>query len=496
MTLPAILKPSYWRRHKLRALGLLLGFVLAVRLAWGWYVGRQLAAQLAEMRRLDEPVEVSDVVCPSVPDSQNAFAVQLQAAKALAPKVDSPSNSRLDYRDYPPYPPAWWKLADASETAHAKAFQLARQARQFSQVQVLPRLTSPVYKVSVPGWTVTRQLACTVADGAVRSHLTGDDPEAIERILDTLHIAKSLRHDEHYVSQLLAIRIDSLACLLTQIIGPGLQFDATATTRPATRQKVHEVIKVLLDEELAVRGFPCGLMIMHLEELDFCRLVSDGTWFIQPLTEQQMVVSNRRFRWMIEAARYADLPAALRILDRCEPTRERQVELTGWPAWVTGQHRFVRYSRGFSVWELAFSNVYVKGIYFDQYYRTLAERRATAASLACQLYGADHHRWPERIEELVPEYLPAVPANPMAARGSVLGYIVFKGKLPDGSDRPMIYFDAGRVDAYPVTEDPQYSWTHDPRPGTRDRSYIRQYRDVSRFVPAPNKGETTSPGRS
>ncbi|MFI5381314.1 MAG: hypothetical protein ACHRHE_18610 [Tepidisphaerales bacterium] len=338
--------------------------------------------------------------------------------------------------------------------------------------------------MKVPGWKVIRQLACTVSDGAVRSHLTGDDPEAIERILDTLHMARTARHDEVCVSPLLAIGIDTLACLQTQIIGTGLRFDATATTRPATRQKVRELIKVLLDEELVTRGFSRSLMFQRLEEIDFCRYASDGTWFIRPLAEQEMVVSNQRYRWVIEAVRCEDLPSALSVLDRCEPRRERQVELTGWPVWVTGQRFFVRYSRGFSDVELAYSSIYVSGI-FDRYYRTLAERRATAASLACQLYRADHHRWPERIEELVPVYLPAVPANPMAARGSVLGYIVFKGKLPDGSDRPMIYFDAGRVDAYPVTEEPQYGWTSDRL--IRDGTYIRQYRDVARFVPAPSK---------
>ncbi|MFI5381315.1 MAG: hypothetical protein ACHRHE_18615 [Tepidisphaerales bacterium] len=95
MRVPAILKPSYWRRHKLRSLGMLLGFVLVVRLTWGWHVGRQLSAQFEEMRRLGEPVDVSDVVYPDVPDSQNAFAVQLQAAKALSAKVESPSYSSL-----------------------------------------------------------------------------------------------------------------------------------------------------------------------------------------------------------------------------------------------------------------------------------------------------------------------------------------------------------------------------------------------------------------
>ena len=65
-------------------------------------------------------------------------------------------------------------------------------------------------------------------------------------------------------------------------------------------------------------------------------------------------------------------------------------------------------------------------------YRTTAARRMAATAVAIRLYEWDHGRRPATLDELVPKYLPAVPADPFTADGSPIRY------LPE-AERPLLY---------------------------------------------------------
>jgi hypothetical protein len=57
--------------------------------------------------------------------------------------------------------------------------------------------------------------------------------------------------------------------------------------------------------------------------------------------------------------------------------------------------------------------------------------------------------------------------------------------LPNGQDRPLIFFDPGGPDILP--DYPTYGWYTTPlrnRPPPRAKQPIRQYRDLTLFVPA------------
>jgi hypothetical protein len=64
------------------------------------------------------------------------------------------------------------------------------------------------------------------------------------------------------------------------------------------------------------------------------------------------------------------------------------------------------------------------------HYRALAEHRLAAAALAVKWYQADHDgRPPATLEELVPKYLPATPADPFAPGGKPLRYVADAKRL-------------------------------------------------------------------
>jgi hypothetical protein len=115
----------------------------------------------------------------------------------------------------------------------------------------------------------------------------------------------------------------------------------------------------------------------------------------------------------------------------------------------------------------------------EREFRVIAERRVTAINLACQLYRSKYGGWPARLEALVPEFISEVPKNPFQSDRRTIGYQVIKAGLPDGKDRPVLYFDLGGPDLG-VRALAMYGWI--PNPANAYNKGVRQYRDLARYV--------------
>lgn len=463
-----------WRRHPFAAATLaLLALVLIVRLVWGYAVHRSLEAQIKVIRARGEPVTSADFVIAELPDSANAAVTYRKAFAAINANVDSPRMSNIEYPDYPPYSHRWMRMAAASERANAKAFELARQARRQPAAvwRQAPPTIANVFNVNL---NKARQLANALADSAMYAHVNGDDARAIERTKDLLHLSRAIRADDMLISQLVAIGIDALACHNMQIMAPGMRFDAGSTTRPATREQVRELIAALLDEDAAWRGVEDSIGFERMILTDFRATQAKGTWFMRPVADAQ----TRRDLWNMEvaaeASRLRTKPQVTAVLARL---RTEEMPERGMLFGTTRPPAIPRHSRWF-----AFASNPAR--YLETNFRIMSDRRVTAVNLAVQLYRADHGRWPERLEELVPPYLASLPADPYHDDGRPLGYVMLRGALPDGGDRPMLYFDVGETKAVPIPDKPTYGWMADGSAGSRRD--VRQYRDLSRFVPPPS----------
>ena len=122
--------------------------------------------------------------------------------------------------------------------------------------------------------------------------------------------------------------------------------------------------------------------------------------------------------------------------------------------------------------------------------RGRVERRMAAVALAAQLYRADHGgAWPAKLEDLVPQYLPAVPRDPLAPGDTPLRYLLVKHGRPDGQDRPVVYSvgSNGNDDTHdagaPLPLTPQYSWSNGPD----------EVRDLTRWSPRPTTLPASQP---
>jgi hypothetical protein len=459
------------RRHKLTtAVAVLAAVALAVRLGVGWHLGRQWAAAQDDLRRRGEPATAAELRPPApLGDDENAWTLLGQAAALAAAGPSSPSSSNFSYPDYPPFGPLWDQAAAASEQANQATFKLARQARQRPRAQFPRPPGVPLYTVLLPHLSPARHLANTVGDGATLSHLNGDDVEAVERVLDVLHLARTIRDDDFVVSQLVGTGIDALAVVRAQVIATGLRVE-----QPAVRTRAVALIAALLDETAVWEGFRRSFATERLAYEEYARTRAAGTWVIQPLADA------RAIRLVGDAVVHAEMARAGNAEDaRAILLRAGQVPPPRGQSGSGGRSSpaaFPRYSRWFD------ESDFTAFRYAEQVYRIVGQRRATAVSLALRLYQADHAgRWPDQLADLVPAYLAAAPADPFYADRRPIGYLLQKGGLPGGGDRPLVYYDAGPADGVAIDPEPMFGWRTEIRPGVYVRDPFRQYLDVARW---------------
>ena len=461
----AILKKSLrWLVNQpILALVFLMALALVVRLVWGWQVNSQLNRRLALIRAANQPTNVSEVIYPSIAASENAWNLQMQASRALAPNIKSPGNMEGETFAYPLSDPHWLTLAERSETAHAPAFVLARQARGKSDVLIRSTLPSPVMNIILSYINDAKELACTLIDGAIYSHLKHNDDEAIERLLDALHIARSFYHDDFPLCQMVGAGFEGRVCAATRIIFS----DFRPGDRSRIPAKTSQLIAQLQDEQLLNTGFARGLMFEQLIWIDYYADRASKNWLLRPLAEREIVRMLANCELLRQAAQSPFYPQAQQFLKRLpkEPPPPR----FGPMGLEIHDRSIPRFSRWFHYTSDQSRNL-------RYYFRILAERRSTVVALAVHFYRLDHGRWPAQLADLVPTYLTALPIDPFTEDGRPIGYLI--SNLPNGTQRPLLFFEAGSE--VPIPAEPTYL----SYPAAWNAPDVRQYRDLSYFDPS------------
>jgi hypothetical protein len=465
------------RRHPLAAVVLILAAAMvALRLGWGWHAGRQRAAYEAAARARGEPVTPADLLAAApLADDENAWVLVARAGKL--DDSSSPSHTGDIYPNYPPFGPLWERAAAASERGNADVFRLVRHARGRDRAQFpVGPLAAPIADALLRHPAEVYTVARTVLDGATLAHLAGDDAEAVERLRDVLHLAALLRQDVWPESHHTADRIDQLAQATAQAIAPGLR-----PGRPAVRAAVAALVGELLDERAVVDGHRRAAAAERAVADDYRDWQSGRTFALRPLADRADVRAARWFDGLAAAVAATNAADASQALSAAG-AHYRLPDGTTAPEYRDMDGSARRYSR----WFVA------GGRYLDRtvkdHFALLGDRRTTAVCLAAQLYRADHDRWPAKLADLVPGYLPAVPADPFWADGRPLGYVVRASGLPGGGDRPLVYFDPAAPEPDPpVDVEPMYGWQYG---GVFLRAWdadLRQFRDLARWAPAERR---------
>jgi len=129
--------------------------------------------------------------------------------------------------------------------------------------------------------------------------------------------------------------------------------------------------------------------------------------------------------------------------------------------------------------------------------RVNAEQTLAAMSLACHLFKFDTGRWPNSLDELIPTYLPHAMIDPWGDGKQTIGYVLIKGGLPDGSDRPLVYTRCNSQDGLLYLANSYaygfYFGDDSDKPASQQKQG-GQFRDVTHWQPRPNyTGPATLP---
>ena len=130
-------------------------------------------------------------------------------------------------------------------------------------------------------------------------------------------------------------------------------------------------------------------------------------------------------------------------------------------------------------------------------HRVNAEADMSAVAMACHLYKFATGHWPQSTDDLHAD-LPKIPVDPFGDGKQTIGYVLVRGGLPDGSDRPLVYSRLGGAGGlfYRVDE-PAYSYYvyHDSQHRPIKDTQGGQFRDVAAWAPVVKRAvpPTTKP---
>ena len=434
-------------RRTVLAVILCIVALIGVRVWWGYEAGRRLQAEIDRCRAAGEPILVDDFnPTTSIPDAVNAAVLYTQASAAIVRQT----NTAISFEDAIDDPRVCAVYPDdvrAILKANAKSLKLIRLARDLPEADWGIRFTSPMINVLLPSLSQQRRLSRLAALAAMFQHQDGDHAEAIETQRDMHAMAAKLggRVNVALITHLVTIAIEALAVSRLEGITPTLaildgRIDQQLPDHHATREQIEALLHTLLDEQAIRSSWRHAMYGERAMQLDSVLMVISGNIgaMMGPgpgVPGGVGLVSLIRPSFELDAVRMMRCTTKL-----CEaglaPNWSKAQEMAQAGELPLPKSEIDRLTHNMS-------NILVPSLQraLTLHFRLLAERRMAATALAIRLYELDHGRRPTSLDELVPNYLEALPIDPFATDGRTFGY------KPDGSQSILYSIgDDGRDD--------------------------------------------------
>jgi hypothetical protein len=446
--------PRYWwLKRILLAVGVLILALAGLRWWWGHEAERRFEAKIDEYRAADQPVTIEDFQFPSVPDEENAAKFLMDAKGALV----RPPAADAFVEDLYSYPEGVVEHADAVGrwvAANAEVLRLVRAARSKDKVDWGLRFRSPVINMLLPQLDPQRQLGKFLCTAALYQHHTGDDAAAVDTLRDAFAQANKLRERGVLLSHLVAIATDALAVSEIEVIAPTLRIASVDKEQrtgpsPARPEQVRALLAELLNEEPLRESWRWAMYGERLCCLDNVYVATTTPGGLAAAGAGGFPASL--LDWLVEPTLTLD---AIFMMDYCTTYGEAGVG----PDYPNAQALMMRYPAFRSGIER--SAHFLSSILLPSFeralllhFRAIAMHRLAATALAIRLYEIHHGRRPASLDQLIPDYLPAVPADPFTPDGRPIGYRPHAPKPvlysvgPDGIDDGGEYGGAADWDA-------------------------------------------------
>lgn len=439
-----------WMKRLAWAFALLFLTLAVLRWAWGCEAERRLQAKIAEYRAAGQPVLFEDFAREPIPDNVNAALLLMRAAglaqpaRSAATQVSGvtarPMVDTGDLAKYAATSPEHRDLLTALITDNQPALNLVHDAARLTQADWGTRLKSPAITVMFPNLSSQRALAKLEWAAAAHEHLRGDDAAALAHLRDLLavghHIAQEtpslITHFVHIaIGQVLVSAIESMAHELS------ISEDApngADLPRPASRADVQALLRALLDERELREDCCQAFYAERIYQLDTVQCLVDGRLTLSGVNGGPLAGprswAERTLALLIGPAWKLD---AIHMME-CSTAAAAAGSA---PNWATAQALLPPEPQppsGFDKLPQMMSSILLPslGRAVELHFQALAKRRMAVLALAIRLYEIDHGRRPTTLDELVPDYLSAVPRDPFDGADGPIRY------LPDAPS-PLLY---------------------------------------------------------
>ncbi len=433
MTEPVTPNPQRYRWLKRLGFVFVIALLLLIglRLWWGHRANARLSALVTEIQARGEPIHFDDMIQDPVPDDQNK-AHYLRKALAQWPTVPG-MTIRVTDTDWCSDPDSH---PDPITDNPAYLAQLEPILTLLEQADAAPhcrwgiKLQSPVINFGLPRMGEQRRLARLINDAESRAAQAGDAALALRLIRLTSVLAQAVNADPPtLIGHLVGISINATGDSAVETLLPTL--DIPADPKAPARTQAQRLLQQLTDEtpiEVSMHNAWIGERWMAydtttslleqrilLNEIGF--ITSDfPDWMNAPLLAifRPILVNDAVFQ--------------IRYYNNMIDTLEQE---TGRRAFVTQFNQRYIHEYGMTAGEYLEANPYLYPVsswltyipsVLKTHYEKIATRRMTAVALAIKLYEADHGKRPDSLDQLIPDYLPAVPVDPFADGGSPIRY--------------------------------------------------------------------------
>ena len=378
-----------------------------------------LEQKALEIAKAGQPIEPEHFELPHIPDNENAAVDLIKAGKSVNTKT--PAWTAYDFLDEIAAPitdaeAATFHDLSAENTA---AFALIDQAMTRKSIDWKIKMTSPVFQVLLPHLNDQRMLANLLQAHALLRQHENADADALADVHRLFFISRSVDRQGFVVAHLVSLGIMSLAANTIDMMAPNLKIGPAPAASPAL---VKQRIADLLDDGPSRAGEKNALLMERMADLDAVRSILSGK--ITP--EQLAKLGGSRQKSIAITPQTASADGIL-MLTYLTNVINAFDSTTDWPTFKS--------RRPARPGELdtdpnqhVLGNMIIPTV--DRalltHYRCVTDRHLAALVLAIRAYTVTHdNKPPQRLTDLVPEYFPTVPTDPMAP-GQPLKYIAGK----------------------------------------------------------------------
>jgi hypothetical protein len=354
-------------------------------------------------------------------EGENAVPV-LRAAGARLKTASAAWKAGMDAMQRTPLTGEQVAALEAMVAEGAEALAALDEAAARSRIDWEPRFASPMMAGNlVPAELAEQRGLVTLAwAAALVAHQRGDDAEALRRVGQILFVARALDHQPGLIHHLVALGCNAAAARAAADLAPGLHAGAEAGA--ASPGQVRELVATLLDERPLADGQRRAWVAERVMQLDVPNAIGRGGAGAGTFGGVNVQIPGARFvvrPWAADNAR-----VMVRATTAILRTMGASADLPAYHAAMAANNPAPELARSPRRYAMAGVLIPSFGRAVEQHYRCVADRRLAAVCLAARLYALDHGgQFPARLDDLAPAYLPAVPADPLAAGGAPLRYV-------------------------------------------------------------------------